>query len=607
MASNSIAANLLMWAIIAAGLVSLTGLEREAWPTVPFYHVEVSMAYPGATPEEIEESIVVKIEDQVSGLDDVRAVKSVAGPGIASVRIQVNSGTDMARALDDIESAVNRIQSFPGGAERPQFTEMTNRQSMMRLIVHGDVSERSLKELAYQIEDELTTLPSVSQVEVSGVRTYEISIEVPLRRLRALGLTLTDIANTIRRSSLELSAGSIDTEQSQVRVRTLGQRYNQQDFEEIVLLSGSDGTVLRVGDIAEVRDGFQETDLVVRHQNNPAVFVEVYRADGEQVMDVATTVREHIASGVIPALPDGVGITIWNDESQAYEERADLLLKNGILGMLLVLIALSLFLEIRLALWVAVGLAVSGIGALAVMLALDIAINTISLFSFVLAIGIVDDDAIVVAEHIQYERKRGTAGVSAAIRGARRIKVPLTFAVLTSVVAFVPLLFIPGGVGETWSALPVIIIAMLFISLVESLLVLPNHLSHLRGPERVPTTAFDQFFARIQRRVNALLNRFTQGPLDRALRFATDQPVVTMAGAVGLFVLSISLIPAVSCPPRWPQRSRGISRLSRWRCGTGRPLSGRMRWQRSSRLQATGSSTASRAVGPRTRLRCCPA
>ena len=412
MAGNSVAANLLMWAIIAAGLVSLTGLDREAWPTTPFYHIEVSMAYPGATPEEIEESIVVKIEDQVSGLDDVKAVKSVSAPGMASVRVQMDFDTDMARALNDIESAVNRIQSFPASAERPSFREMTNRMSMMRLIVYGDVSERSLKELAYQIKDELTALPSVSQVEVSGIRKYEISIEVPLHRLRALGLTLTDIANTIRRSSLDLSAGSINTRESQVRVRTLGQNYDQKDFEEIVLLSGSDGTVLRVGDIAEVRDGFQETDLIVRHQNHPAVFVEVYRADGEQVMDVAMTVREHLANEVIPSLPDGVGVSMWNDESQVYEERADLLLKNGILGLLLVLIALSLFLEIRLALWVAVGLAVSGIGALAIMMVFDVAINTISLFSFVLAIGIIVDDAIVVAEYIHYERMRGTPGVT---------------------------------------------------------------------------------------------------------------------------------------------------------------------------------------------------
>ena len=557
MASNRVAANLLMCAIVAFGLVSLTGLERQAWPTTAFYHVEVSMAYPGATPEEIEESIIVKIEDQVSGLDNVKAVKSVAAPGMASVRVQMDYDTDMARALDDIESAVNRIQTFPGDAERPLFWEMNNRQSMMRLIVYGDVAERSLKELANQIEEELKTLPSVSQVAVSGVRNYEISIEVPLHRLRALGLTLNDIADTIRRSSLDLSAGSINTRESQVRVRTLGQNYNQQDFEDIVLLSGRDGTVLRLGDIAEVRDGFQEADLIVRHQNRPAVFVEVYRADGEQVMDVAATVREHLANEVIPALPDGVGVTMWNDDSQIYEERVGLLLKNGILGLLLVLIALSLFLEIRLALWVVVGLVVSGIGTLAVMMVVGVAINTISLFSFVLAIGIIVDDAIVVAEHIQYERSRGTPGLTAAIRGVRRIKVPLTFAVLTSVVAFVPLLFIPGGVGEVWRALPIIMIAILLVSLIESVLILPNHLSHLPGPEWKPKNAFDRFFARIQGRVNALLNRFVQGPLDRALRFATDQPVVTIAGAVGMLVLSISLIPAGIVPTTLADEGEG--------------------------------------------------
>ena len=548
MASNGIAANLLMMGIIAAGLVSLTGLDREAWPITPFYHIEVSVAYPGATPEEIEESIVVKIEDQVSGLDDVKAVKSVAAQGMASVRVQMDFRTDMDRALDDIESAVNRIQSFPAGAERPRFQEMDNRMSVMRLIVHGDISERSLKELAYQIEDELTALPSVSQVEVSGVRNYEVSIELPLHRLRALGLTLTDVANAIRRSSLDLSAGSINTRESQVRVRTLGQSYDQQDFEEIPLLSGRDGTVVRLGDIAKVRDGFQEADLIVRHQNHPALFVEVYRAGGEQVMDVATTVREHMANEVIPALPDGVGITMWNDESQVYEERANLLLKNGLLGLALVVIALSLFLQVRLALWVALGLAVSAAGALAVMMAFDVAINTISLFSFVLAIGIIVDDAIVVAEHIQYERNRGTPGVAAAIRGVRRIKVPLIFAVLTSVVAFVPLLFIPGGVGDVWRALPIIMIAMLLVSLVESLLVLPNHLSHLPGPGWVPTNAFDRFFSRLQSRVDAQLNRFVRGPLDRALRFATDWPAVTLAGAVAMLVLSISLLPAGIVP-----------------------------------------------------------
>ena len=544
MANNRVAANLLMWAIVAAGLVSLTGLERQAWPTFPFYHFEVSVAHPGATPSEVEESIVVKIEDEVSGLNDVKAVKSVAAAGIASVRIEVHSSADMDAALRDIEAAVGRIRTFPAGAERPLIREMTNRQSMMRLIVYGDLSERSLKELAHRIEDDLTTLPSVSQVQVSGVRDYEISIEVPLRRLRALGLTLTDIADAIRRGSLNLSAGKIDTQGSQVRLRTLGQSYDQQDFESIVLLSGSDGSLVRLGDIATVRDDFEDTDLIVRHRGRPAVFVEIFKADDEQVMNVARSVREHLETETIPSLPDGVGVTVWNDDSQAYEERADILLKNGTLGLLLVLVALGLFLEVRLALWVAVGLGVAGIGALAVMLALDLAINTISLFSFVLAIGIVVDDAIVVAEHIHQERKRGAPGVVAAIRGTRRIALPLTFAVLTSVTAFMPLLFLPGGNGDIWEPLPVIVIAMLLFSLVESTLVLPNHLSHLPGPDWTPTRPLDRFFAAVRGRVDAGFDRFVNGPLDRALRFAADQPQATVAGAVGLLVLCGALIPA---------------------------------------------------------------
>ena len=544
MASNGVAANLLMFALLAGGLVSLTGLEREAWPSVPFNHVEVTMAYPGATPDEVEESIVVKIEEQVSSLDGVIAVKSVAAPGVASVRIEVQSGTDMRQAIDDIESAVARIQTFPAGAERAEIREMTNSQSVIRLIVYGDISERSLKELAYQIEDELASLPTVSLVETSGVRQYEISIEVPSHRLRALGLTLQDVANAVRRGSLELSAGSIDTRDSQVRVRTLGQRYNQQDFEDIVVLSRSDGTVVRLSDIAEVHDEFQDIDLIIRHQNQPAVFVEVYRVEGEQVMDVADAVHEHLADVIVPSLPEGTGVTIWNDDSQTYSERVNLLLKNGGLGLLLVFVVLALFLEIRLAIWVTLGLVVTFVGVLSVMLALDIAINTISLFVFVLAIGIIVDDAIVVAEHVHQERKRGTPGVAAAIRGARRIKVPLTFAVLTSIAAFFPLLYIPGGIGEVWRALPIIVIGMLLISLVESLLILPNHLSHIPGPEWVPQNRVDRFFATTQGFVDRSLKRFIEGPLDRALHFATGQPLATIAGAIGLLIVSISLLPA---------------------------------------------------------------
>ena len=544
MASNGVAANLLMVGIIAAGLISFTGLEQEAWPELPFNQVEVSVAYPGATPEEVEESIVIKIEEQVSSIDDVKTVRSLAAQGMASVRVEMRSGANLDDASDDIESVVNSIQTLPASAERPEFREMTNRQSIMRLIVYGDIPERSLKELAYQIEDQLAQVLEASHVETTGVRADEISVEVPQSRLRALGLTLQDISNVIRADALDLSAGSIETREAKVLVRTLGRRYTQYDFEEIVVLARGDGMIVRLGDIAEVRDGFEESSLIVRHQGKPAAFVEVSRGQGDDVADVVATVKEYVETTVRPSLPHGVEVTIWNDDSEIFAERLDLLFTNGSLGFILVFTALTLFLNLRLAIWVAVGLVVSGIGALSVLLLLDLPINSFSLFAFVLAIGIIVDDAIVVAENIHEERSRGVPGLVAAIRGTRRIKTPLIFAVLTSVAAFAPLLILPGGIGEIMRPMPVVVISMLFFSLVESLLVLPNHLSHLPGPDWSPSGSISLFLQRIQSRVDRALKRFVQGPLDRSLRFATGQPGVVMSGAIGLLILCMSLLMA---------------------------------------------------------------
>ncbi|MCY4199612.1 MAG: efflux RND transporter permease subunit [Gammaproteobacteria bacterium] len=544
MAANPVAANLLMIGILAAGFIAMTGLQREAWPTLAYDMIEISVPYPGANPEEVEESIVVPIEQRVRGLDDIKSVRSVAAAGIASLRLELKTGVDASDVIDTVESTVGQVRSLPQASERPVIQEMTNRQSIIRLIVHGDVPERALKEIARAIEDELVALPAVSQVETTGTRDYEVSIEVPLARLRELGLTLDDIANAIRQSSLELSAGSIESDRTEVRVRTLGQRYRQHEFESVVVLSDSDGSVLRVGDIAEVRDGFRETGLIVRHMGRPAVFVEVFQSDGERVMDVATSVREHLAEVVSPQLPPGVEVTIWNDDTKSYSERVNLLLKNGGLGLLLVLIALTLFLDMRLAVWVVAGLATSMIGAFAVLLVLGISINAISLFVFVLGIGIVVDDAIIVAEHIHEERQKGVPGVVAAIRGTRRIKGPLTFAVLTSVAAFTPIFLMPGGLGEFWLALPVVVIAMLVISLVESLFILPHHLSTLPLASESPATQVQRQLRRIRDGVDASLKRFVNGPLDRSVRFATEQPAVIMAGAVSALVLSISLVAA---------------------------------------------------------------
>ena len=288
MARNGVAANLLMFFILAAGFVSLRGLVQEVFPEISLDQVVISVPYPGATPDEIEESILRKIEEQIEAVDDVKEIRSTAAEGRGSVTVELQLGADVARALDDVKAQVDRIQTFPAGAERPEVSELTNRQSVIRLVLFGDVGERTLKELAYRTEDGLSALPVVSYVETTGIRDYEISVEVPLHQLRALGLTLGDIAGAVRGGSLDLSAGSIDTRDEEVRIRTTGQNYTQHDFEDIIVLSRVDGTVVRLGDIAEVRDGFRDVDLIARFQGQPAVYVEV---SGPRTRRCSTSLR----------------------------------------------------------------------------------------------------------------------------------------------------------------------------------------------------------------------------------------------------------------------------------------------------------------------------
>ncbi|MCY4205460.1 MAG: efflux RND transporter permease subunit [Bacteroidetes bacterium] len=548
MANHPIVPNLLMFGIIVIGLMSLSGLDREAWPAVAFNMIEVSVVYPGATPEEIEEAIILKLEEKIESLDDVKTIRSQASPAVASVRIQFRSGTDLNNAMDEVKAAVEQIQSFPDGIERPQFREMDNRASVIRLILFGDTSERSLKNLAYEVKDKLKSLSAISLVEVTAARNDEISIEVPLSTLHALDLTLEDVAHAVRQGSLDLSAGTIETRDSEIRVRTVGKNYDQFDFEELIVLAQSDGTALRLRDIAIIRDEFEESNIRAQYRGMPAVFVEIFQVDGESVRDISESTNTHLQEVIIPSLPDGIGITVWNDDSPIYSDRADLLVRNGLLGLLLVFIALTLFLEIRLAFWVVMGLITSGVGALAVMQWFDLPLSTHSLFTFVLAIGIIVDDAIVVAEQIYSRRMSGLPGTAAAIRGARTVKTPLTFAVLTTVVVFTPILFIPGGLGDIWFVLPVVIIAMLKISLFESLFILPRHLSHLPGPEWKPSNLLDRLFFWSRTLVDQWLNKFLKGPLDRALQFATNYPVIILASVIGLFIICVSLTPTGLLP-----------------------------------------------------------
>ena len=543
MAKNGIAANVVMLFLVLAGLASARNLVQEVLPDFSLDRVQILVPYPGAAPEEVEESIVRRIEEQIRAVDGLNRVEATASEGLASVIAEFTSGTDVNRALNEVKAEVDRIPTFPAAAERPEIREITSRQSVMRLIVYGDVPERTLKELAYGIEEGLSALPEVSLAEISGARPYEISIEVPLRRLRALGLTLDDIAFAVRQSSLELSAGRVSTSGEDILVRTLGQNYEQVDFEEIILLGRPDGTSLRLGEIATVRDGFADTDLSVRYNGQTAVRVDVYRTSDEQVLDIAEAAKRYLDVEVVPALPEGVSVELWKDDSEEVGGRLGLMTENALIGFALVFGALALFLEIRLAMWVAVGLAVSFLGAFLVMGFLGISINMFSLMALVLALGIVVDDAIVVGESIFAERERGHRGLAAAIRGTRRVSTPVIFSVLTTITAFAALLNAPGPQGELGRGIPLVVIAVLVISLMESLLVLPNHLSHLAAPGRVRRSgAAHRMLERAQAAVDRTMKRIADGPLDRGLRLATEQPSIVLAAAAGLLVISLGVV-----------------------------------------------------------------
>ncbi len=596
MATNDAAVNAVMLVLLVGGLYAAVGLVREVIPDSSLDRVQVLVPYPGASPEEVEESILRPIEEQVRSVEGLERVAATASAGLGLAIAEFKVGTDMSRALNDVRAGVDRIPTFPAGAERPEVRELTSRQSVLRLMVYGDVPERTLKEVAYGIEEGISALPEVSLAGTSGIRPYEISIELPQSRLRSLGLTLEDVARAVRRGSLESSAGRITSPEEEFSVRTLGRNYDQGDFEDIVVLSRLDGTLVRLGDIAEVRDGFADTDLRVRYNGRPAALVEVYRTSDEQLLDIGEAVRRWVAEAR-PDLPAGVDIAIWSDDSSLVGGRLRLMVKNGLFGLLLVFLALALFLEIRLALWVTVGLAVSFTGTFLVMGFVGMSINMFSMMGLILAMGIVVDDAIVVGESVYSERERGAGGLAAAIRGTRQVGGPVIFSVLTTIVAFSTLLTVPGAQGKLVRVIPIVVISVLLISLFESLLVLPNHLAHLPAPGQPARHRTAALLGAIRARVDRVMKRLADGPLDRGLRLATEQPLVVLASAAGLLVISSVLVVSGIVPSRFNTPLEGDIVSTDLELATGAP--GELTREVADRVEAAGHRAAARVAAER--------
>jgi len=536
MAKNHVPANVLMVALILGGALASLQVKQEVFPEFSLDLVSVSVPYPGASPAEVEQGIILSIEDAVRGLDGIKEVTSRANEGGASIAIELLTNTDGEKALQDIKNAVDRIQSFPELAERPVVSLIDQRNRVVSVIVHGDFDERTLRDVAERTRDDLLQLDGITQVELSGTRPLEIAIEIPEADLRAYGLTLPQVASIIGRTAIELPGGAVRTDGGEILLRTQERRDYAREYADIAVATSPDGTLVRLDDIATIVDGFEETDQETFFQGERAISIDVYRVGDETPQAVSRLVEEYVAERRAD-LPAGIGLATWNDDSEIYRDRMRLLIKNAFLGLALVLLILGLFLDPKLAFWVTLGIPISILGSFLFIPLTGASINMISLFAFIVSLGIIVDDAVVMGENIFERRQQGVPFLEAAILGAREIAAPICFAVLTNIAAFTPMFFIPGEAGNLFFQIPAVVIAVFTVSLVESIFVLPAHLAH--------PSADSAFW-----KVLALPNRFFSEWLDFVIRRVYAPSVrqlvrfryATFAGGIAMIAVALSVV-----------------------------------------------------------------
>jgi len=534
-ANNHVAANLMMIIIILSGLYSVATITKKSMPDFDLPIIQISMAYPGATPADVEKGIIILIEEAVEDVDGITTVRSVAREGSGSVTLEVAESYDINEVLNDVKTRVDGIINFPIDAEPASVSRTLIRNDALRIEVYGDINPVSQKELAQQIRDELLELDNVTSVRLAGDRPYEIGIEVSENTLLKYGLSLDQIAQRIRMSSLDLPAGSIDTEGGEILVRTQAMAYNYQDFDKIVLMTTTDGTILTLGDIATIVDGFEDTETYARFDGHPSISLTVQTTSNQNMLQVTESVRNFVAERS-QALPEGIQMNVWADTSYYLQDRLDLMTTNLLMGALLVLIILSLFLELKLAFWVIVGIPISFLGAFALMPAVGLDLNMLSLFGFIMVLGIVVDDAIIIGESAHHSMSKYGHSVDSIVHGANRVALPATFGVLTTIVAFMPLLMISGFAAAFTESIGWVVILCLVFSLVESKLILPSHLVHFGRPNA------NSWFSRIPVWCNDKLSTYVHNTYVPWLRRCIKYRWITLSSFVGVLIVSAGLM-----------------------------------------------------------------
>jgi multidrug efflux pump subunit AcrB len=532
--NNAIAANLLMFGILLAGILGFNAMERETFPSFEPAQVQIEVMWPGAAPQEVEEQIIIRIEEALSGMDNVYRIYSTATEGFGQLDIQTYANVDLDEFLNEVKNIVDSVNALPRDMENPRVKRTIYRNEIFRVAVHGEgMDERTLKNLAEDIRDEVAALPWVSIVELFGTRREEVTVEMSEEALRKYNMSFAEVAAAIRSSSINLSTGRIRTETGDVLLRARNQANTEAEFSSIVIRQTDSGAIIRVSDVATVVDGFEDEEILATMNGEPAVLVQVMSTDHMQIVKTSDAIRQWMAERQ-KTLPEGVNLSIWFDQADTYKSRMNTISESAVLGLLLVFLVLFLSLRPKVALWVTGGIAVAFMGTFAMLPASGVSLNILSTFAFLLVLGIVVDDAIVVGESI-YEHSHRHKGSSAAIQGAYAVSKPVIFAVLTTMVAFAPWFFLSGEDAQVTRQLSIVITAALTISLIEAFFILPAHLRDLKHREKLGR------FAQWQKNIERSIVSFAKNTYSKWVSMAIHFRYITVSGFLALFIISFGV------------------------------------------------------------------
>ena len=562
MAHNPVAANLLMALVFMLGLFSVDNIRKEVFPSFPSEVLTITVPYPGGSPEEVEESILIKVEEVIDDIEGIKEIRSQATSSAGTVTVIIHPGQNISDILNKLTVRVNGISSFPANAEKPIITELLSRRDVISLAIYGALDESQLKQLADNIRNDLLATTEISQVDIIGTRRYEISIELSREKLLRHHLSFDDVTRAIHAQSVNLPSGAIRAENTTLSIRTENQAYNAEKFKTFVLISRADGTRIQLGDIAQVKDGFEEQLILSKFNGLPSVSLRVFSTGKQNALDISAFVHRY-AETKRHQLPETVTLSIWADKSTILKSRINLLLRNALQGGILVILTLALFLQPSVAFWVVLGVPFSFLGTLFLIStpSVDVSINVISLFGFILVLGIVVDDAIVTAESAYAALEEDDDGLNSILKGVKRVTQPTIFGVITTIIAFSPMLFMQTGMGRFFSVMAPVVIFCLIFSLIETKFILPSHLKHIRIKDSDSSRQKSQWIYplnllqesiralssglhHLQHKINASMQVFIADVYSPLLHGAVKYRYITLAGFISILIISTAMLPS---------------------------------------------------------------